>query len=308
MNENWIEGIKRNDEMTMLDRYFPGHGVFCEREFSEKLALCQIADQLSRFCGKDEKADSQLIWMGDTGKKTGDIDCYKYEAEKGKNTCSRCRENDQRIYWPQDFGKMPKLPLHPNCKCKYTIVKRQPRITIVRPPAFPEEVLQAVRRNALAYARSKIGWKHNEQLYCNSFVIKAYNNWSNGYVLPRVDRDRNAEYGWLPWGRYALAEEFYYGKVEALTEVFDPQPGDICVDIYSAATVGHGHIAIVSGKGKTISAATTGYVVENDWGFRRPENINARFYRYVGKKENPPTDYLIYPKSKVNYNWIHPEI
>ena len=23
MIENWIEGIKRNDEMTMLDRYFP---------------------------------------------------------------------------------------------------------------------------------------------------------------------------------------------------------------------------------------------------------------------------------------------
>lgn len=24
MNEKWIEGIRRNDEMPMLDRYFPG--------------------------------------------------------------------------------------------------------------------------------------------------------------------------------------------------------------------------------------------------------------------------------------------
>ena len=24
MNEKWIEGIKRNDEMPMLDQYFPG--------------------------------------------------------------------------------------------------------------------------------------------------------------------------------------------------------------------------------------------------------------------------------------------
>ncbi len=55
MKENWIEEIKRNDEMTMLDRYFPGHGIFSEREFSEKLAIVQIADQLSRFYGKGKK-------------------------------------------------------------------------------------------------------------------------------------------------------------------------------------------------------------------------------------------------------------
>lgn len=36
MIENWIEGIKRNDEMTMLDRYFPGKScgnAECERQY-----------------------------------------------------------------------------------------------------------------------------------------------------------------------------------------------------------------------------------------------------------------------------------
>ena len=208
---------------------------------------------------------------------------------KKANTCLHCLENDQRIYWPEDFWKKPELPIPQNCNCRYERVLRQQK-NIIREPAFPERVLNAVRTNALNYARRKIGWKHGKKLYCNVFIMKAFNNDLNGNVLPRVERDRNAEYGYLPWMRYALAKEFYYGKVGVLTEVYDPKPGDICVDLGNAKGTGHGHIGIVSGNGKTISAASTGYVVENDWGFRRPENINARFYRYVGKKENPPLE------------------
>ena len=42
MIENWMEGIKRNDEMTMLDRYFPGKScgnTECERQYVQILKI-----------------------------------------------------------------------------------------------------------------------------------------------------------------------------------------------------------------------------------------------------------------------------
>ena len=47
MIENWIEGIKRNDEMTMLDRYFPGKS--CGNMECERLCIgaCTMAKKLN---------------------------------------------------------------------------------------------------------------------------------------------------------------------------------------------------------------------------------------------------------------------
>ena len=47
MNEKWLEEIKRNDEMTMLDRYFPGKScgsVECERVC---IGACAMAKKLN---------------------------------------------------------------------------------------------------------------------------------------------------------------------------------------------------------------------------------------------------------------------
>ena len=46
MNEKWMEEIRHNDEMTMLDRYFPGKScgnVECEQHCIE---LCKIAEKM----------------------------------------------------------------------------------------------------------------------------------------------------------------------------------------------------------------------------------------------------------------------
>ena len=47
MNEKWLEEIKRNDEMTMLDRYFPGKS--CGNAECERLctSACAIAKKMN---------------------------------------------------------------------------------------------------------------------------------------------------------------------------------------------------------------------------------------------------------------------
>lgn len=70
--------------------------------------------------------------------------------------------------------------------------------------------------------------------------------------------------------RVYSAKEFHEGKVPGFKKVENPQAGDICTD--------GKHVGIVSGKGKTISAAEHS-VVENDWGFRKDQK--SRFYRYT---------------------------
>ena len=45
---------------------------------------------------------------------------YVAESNGNSHTCDRCSKNDGQIYrWPEDEAIMPKLPVHPNCKCHY---------------------------------------------------------------------------------------------------------------------------------------------------------------------------------------------
>ena len=151
MNEKWIEEIKRNDEMTMLDRYFPGKScgnTECEQHCIE---LCKIAERIGgmkkdeivsavarvlvypencpalksgqnhescrfplfshdRISAYDDRTGRRII-----GKK------YISDADASKSgACKKCLEYANRIFkWPEEADKMPKLPLHPNCKCHY---------------------------------------------------------------------------------------------------------------------------------------------------------------------------------------------
>ncbi len=40
---------------------------------------------------------------------------YVFHSEKTKTTCNECLKHDGEIYY--DIKDIPKLPLHPNCKC-----------------------------------------------------------------------------------------------------------------------------------------------------------------------------------------------
>ena len=151
MNEKWMEEIRHNDEMTMLDRYFPGKScgnVECEQHCIE---LCKIAEKMGcmekneissavarlfvfpgicpalkpgsnqsscRFrpliddliASYDDRTGRRII-----GKK------YISDADASKSgACQKCLEYANRIFkWPEEADQMPKLPLHPNCKCHY---------------------------------------------------------------------------------------------------------------------------------------------------------------------------------------------
>ena len=41
-----------------------------------------------------------------------------YVAEKSRTSCMKCQENHAKRFRSSDDSK-PKLPIHPNCKCKY---------------------------------------------------------------------------------------------------------------------------------------------------------------------------------------------
>ena len=151
MNEKWIEEIRHNDEMMMLDRYFPGKScgnTECEQHCIE---FCKIAERMG--CMKKNEISSAVarllvfpencpalksglnhdscrfqlfsqdrisVYDDQTGRR---IIGKKYvsDADASKSgACTKCLEYANRIFkWPEEADKMPKLPLHPNCKCHY---------------------------------------------------------------------------------------------------------------------------------------------------------------------------------------------
>ena len=184
MIENWIEGIKRNDEMMMLDRYFPGKScgnTECERHCIE---LCKIAERMVGM-KKDEivPAVAQLLVYPENcpALKSGQnhescrfllfshdrISAYddrtgrriigkKYisDADASKSgACKKCLEYANRIFrWPEEADKMPKLPLHPNCKCHYEDVYEE---TNPQSNREKEEAKKAVYGSVAVFLRIK---------------------------------------------------------------------------------------------------------------------------------------------------------
>ena len=171
MNEKWIEEIKRNDEMTMLDRYFPGKScgnTECEQHCIE---LCKIAERMGGMkkneiassvarllvypencpalkSGRDHESCRFLLFSHDrisayddrTGRR---IIGKKYisDADASKSgACKKCLEYANRIFkWPEEANKMPKLPLHPNCKCHYEDIYAPQVKTHLLPPKIHDK-------------------------------------------------------------------------------------------------------------------------------------------------------------------------
>jgi hypothetical protein len=68
-------------------------------------------------------------------------------------------------------------------------------------------------------------------------------------------------------------------------------PGDVAAQKISYSDAS-GHVGIVTGPGKTVSASSvTGTIVENDWGFRSDQQGEVVFRRYVGAPEPTPQPY-----------------
>ena len=50
----------------------------------------------------------------------------RFVAETGKRTCDTCQRYDGRVFAESDTKK-PRLPLHPNCRCRYELVRMTPK-------------------------------------------------------------------------------------------------------------------------------------------------------------------------------------
>ena len=46
----------------------------------------------------------------------------RFVSDKGKNSCKACLKHHNQIFAEDDKNK-PKIPIHPNCRCKYEEVK-----------------------------------------------------------------------------------------------------------------------------------------------------------------------------------------
>jgi hypothetical protein len=88
--------------------------------------FCQIAEKIAGL--QQEKipflVESQFSPLTEAYKDPGRrIIGKKYitDADASKaGACQKCLEHANRIFkWPQEAHLMPKLPLHPNCKCHY---------------------------------------------------------------------------------------------------------------------------------------------------------------------------------------------
>ena len=151
MNEKWMEKLKRNNDMVILEKYFPGQScgnAECEKQGME---FCKILEK-NIFLQKEDISQitaKQMIFPsrcpvlenpsnGNTcrfhplvsqsfetysdhngrkiiGKK------YITDADASKEgACKKCLEYANRIFKiPEEAHLMPKLPQHPNCKCRY---------------------------------------------------------------------------------------------------------------------------------------------------------------------------------------------
>jgi len=187
MNEKWIEGIKRNDEMMMLDRYFPGKScgnTECEQHCIE---LCKIAERMgvmkkneiasavSRLLvypencpalksGQNHELCRFLLLSHDrvsayddrTGRRIIEKK-YISDADASKSgACRKCLEYANRIFkWPEEADKMPKLPLHPNCKCHYEDVYEE---------KSQQPVKRGIIRDALLVSNKNLSVQDAEKL------------------------------------------------------------------------------------------------------------------------------------------------
>ena len=57
----------------------------------------------------------QLTDLIDDSSKRGMV---KFVSESGSHTCTECSSNDGMLFYIDD-PDLPKLPMHPNCRCKY---------------------------------------------------------------------------------------------------------------------------------------------------------------------------------------------
>ena len=146
MNEMKVDEIKRNDEMILLDKYFPG--ISCGNQNCEKKAvlLCKIFSKMPLMT----KEEIQLLLQTNIAKYKNckDVFCCRFFADKtiscfsdssevkfifhaGNNECKKCASLDKTTVTETELRDSRKMRSkgffmqkdgiyrpHPNCKCR----------------------------------------------------------------------------------------------------------------------------------------------------------------------------------------------
>jgi len=124
---------------------------------------------------------------------------------------------------------------------------------------------------------------------CNLFVYEVLN--AAGTPVPMKIR-----FSWRNFGNVSyppLAGQWADPDVTipGWEVVQNPLPGDVAAQKISYSDAS-GHVGIVTGPGKTVSASSdTGTIVENNWGFRADQQGEVVFRRYVGVPETKTQPY-----------------
>lgn len=149
----------------------------------------------------------------------------------------------------------------------------------VYPNATSERIVETARdfgrnrpRDWAPSADSLFGWLGIKTYKCNLFVYDVLT--ASGLPVPLQSRWDLTEFGYVQYPPLAKQWADPSFEIEGWEMVDDPMPGDVASD--------GSHTAIVSSPGTTISAAVSGTVVENDWGYRKAQKSRVVFRRYVG--------------------------
>ena len=143
MNEKWIEEIKRNDEMTMLDRYFPRESA--ASGCSEKARLASETAQ------KFNDSGTEYVFQA------GNNECEKCRNLDGIKVSEETWQNERKMnslgFWKQFDGVYKP---HPHCRCTWqktsTYTTMQIANQISRQKQVYTSVLTASKHNVKFYA------------------------------------------------------------------------------------------------------------------------------------------------------------
>ena len=158
MKEQFLEEIRNHDLHNLLEKYFPGKVYENTAVQAHYMEFCQIAEKIAGL--QQEKipflVESQFSLLTEAYKDPGRrIIGKKYitDADASKaGACQKCLGHANRIFkWPQEAHLMPKLPLHPNCKCHYENVYE---------PHNEKNILTEIKSVTKQYMQTKKQIKH----------------------------------------------------------------------------------------------------------------------------------------------------
>ena len=100
---------------------------------------------------------------------------YKYISDSTNKTCNACLKHDGEIF--TEYDKMPELPLHPNCRCRYIEVSAE---DFLKQKSF--------EFGAMSVDKWMDQSKDDKNLWCNSFRNRfgdAIDKFAQQYNVPK---------------------------------------------------------------------------------------------------------------------------